>query len=350
LGSIAGINGASSNTNVGIGTTAPLARLHVADSSVLFSAAGLIPVTPGTPPVQGPGRRMMWYPDKAAFRAGHVSGNYWDEDSIGIYSFAAGQDAKASGSRSVAIGWNSNAIGSASFAVGQNTVSAGKNSAAMGVGSIAHGDYSTATGFITTASGESSTSMGTSTISRGYSGTALGMFNDPILFSAQTAPTSNTPLLIVGNGDNSTTVSNAMVVLKNGNVGIGTSSPNTDALLDISSTSKGVLFPRMTTSQRLAISTPPNGLMVYDTDKDELHHYDGGNWRAIINSRYWSRPISNRSIIANSVDSVGIGTSLPAAKLDVNADFKLGNNGTVWRRVRWTFKHLQYPMLLLVRQ
>jgi len=52
---------------VGIGTTLPLARLHVADSSVLFSAIGNVTINPEAPPIQGAGRRMMWYVDKAAF-------------------------------------------------------------------------------------------------------------------------------------------------------------------------------------------------------------------------------------------------------------------------------------------
>ncbi|MBA2249132.1 MAG: hypothetical protein H0W12_02955 [Chitinophagaceae bacterium] len=76
------------NGNVGIGIPTPLARLHVADSSVVFTATGDIPVTPGNPPISGVGRRMMWYPGKAAFRVGYVSAAKWDKDSIGNYSFA----------------------------------------------------------------------------------------------------------------------------------------------------------------------------------------------------------------------------------------------------------------------
>lgn len=48
-------------------------------------------------------------------------------------------------------------------------------------------------------------------------------------------------------------------------VGINTSTPNASAALDIESTNKGILIPRMTTVQKIAIATPAEGLLVYDT-------------------------------------------------------------------------------------
>ena len=113
------------NGNVGIGTLAPLARLHVQDSNVLFSASGNIPSIAGFPPIQGPGRRMMWYADKAAFRVGRVTGNNWDKDSIGNYSFAIGTDSKAKASNSIALGLRAIASGSNSIAIGENTLANG---------------------------------------------------------------------------------------------------------------------------------------------------------------------------------------------------------------------------------
>lgn len=109
-------------------------------------------------------------------------------------------------------------------------------------------------------------------------------------------------------------------------IGIGTSSPNAKAILDISSINKGVLLPAMTTSQRLGIATPPNGLLVYDTDKDEFYHNTTGGWRPILNGGYWTRPITSRSRIANSNDSVGIGTVSPTEWLDVNGNIRTRNN------------------------
>ncbi|MBK8078815.1 MAG: hypothetical protein IPK25_00110 [Saprospiraceae bacterium] len=39
---------------------------------------------PGNPPVSGAGTRMMWYPDKGAFRAGTISSDHWDKDNVGV--------------------------------------------------------------------------------------------------------------------------------------------------------------------------------------------------------------------------------------------------------------------------
>ena len=63
-------------------------------------------------------------------------------------------------------------------------------------------------------------------------------------------------------------------------VGIGTSSPDGSAALDITSTTKGLLIPRMTNAQRLAIASPVAGLQVFVTDFDggSFMFYDGTKW------------------------------------------------------------------------
>src|SRR5690242_20471511 len=77
--------------NVGIGTTTPVARLHVKDSNVVFTGPVSLPASTNyNPPMQGAGTRMMWYPQKGAFRTGTISGAQWNKDSIGSNSFAAG--------------------------------------------------------------------------------------------------------------------------------------------------------------------------------------------------------------------------------------------------------------------
>ncbi len=65
---------------------------------------------------------------------------------------------------------------------------------------------------------------------------------------------------------------------------IGGSSIAASAMLDISSTTKGVLLPRMTTTQVNAISSPAAGLMVYNTTLNKLCFYNGSSWRQLTDS------------------------------------------------------------------
>ncbi|HET6400477.1 MAG TPA: hypothetical protein VFH95_03675 [Candidatus Kapabacteria bacterium] len=58
----------------------------------------------------------------------------------------------------------------------------------------------------------------------------------------------------------------SLPAMAQGNVGIGTTAPDASALLDLTSTSRGLLIPRMTEAQKLAISSPATGLLVYETD------------------------------------------------------------------------------------
>ena len=67
-----------------------------------------------------------------------------------------------------------------------------------------------------------------------------------------------------------------------GAAGIGTLTPNASSLLDITSTSKGMLIPRMTKSQRDLIGTPATGLLIYQTNNTPgFYYYDGGAWSAV---------------------------------------------------------------------
>src|SRR6218665_1587165 len=101
-------------------------------------------------------------------------------------------------------------------------------------------------------------------------------------------------------------------------VGIGTSSPNASAQLEIASTTKGLLLPRMTSAQRVAIASPAAGLMVFDTDFKEYYQHDGSAWRKLLNSSFWNSS-ATRKWIYNTTDSIGIGTSSPDERLHVNS-------------------------------
>lgn len=69
----------------------------------------------------------------------------------------------------------------------------------------------------------------------------------------------------------------------NAKVGIGTSLPENSALLDVNSSIKGFLPPRMTYSQRNAIANPADGLMVYQTDSSAgMYYYSRGFWNQLV--------------------------------------------------------------------
>jgi len=94
--------------------------------------------------------------------------------------------------------------------------------------------------------------------------------------------------------------------------------PNSSAILDIKSITKGLLIPRMTSLQRTAISSPANGLMVFDITTNSLWFYNGTAWNVLSagsSTNYWS--LSGSDIYNNTSGNVGIGTTTPANKLTV---------------------------------
>jgi len=239
--------------NVGIGTDTPKARLHVSDSSVVFTGgSAFLPGPFGDPPITGPGARMMWYADKAAFRVGAVTNNNWNKDSIGNYSFASGFGTKAINNYSTSIGIRTIASGENSTGMGSRTTASGFSSTSMGQETTASGVYSTSMGHRTTASGQSSTSMGYLTIASGYASTATGRetnasgdfstsigvetsskaygsFATGLYNDLNDNPNPNTEdasdrIFQIGNGIE-TAPNNALTVLRNGNIGIGTTTP-----------------------------------------------------------------------------------------------------------------------------
>ena len=73
------------------------------------------------------------------------------------------------------------------------------------------------------------------------------------------------------------------------NVGIGTTTPAASAELDVSSTNKGFLPPRMTSAQRSAISSPAEGLLVYQIDGSKGYYYFiDGVWTSLTDEKTYT--------------------------------------------------------------
>jgi len=138
------------------------------------------PSVAGAIPAAGAGVRMMWYPEMAAFRAGYVAGTEWNNAKIGAFSVAMGKSTTASGNISTAMGWG------------------------------------------TTASGDLSVSIGNHTTAKSYGEVVVGRYNRNYTMSATGATdwVLSDRLFTIGNGS-PTGNSDAMVVMKSGDVGFG---------------------------------------------------------------------------------------------------------------------------------
>lgn len=120
-------------------------------------------------------------------------------------------------------------------------------------------------------------------------------------------------------------------------IGIGTTSPENSAILDVSSIDKGVLLPRMTTLQRDNITSPIEGLLIYNTDIKCLNIYDGnGAWDTLGECDYSSQLSFTSSIVYNGpspINSTGIG--FYNEPIDVSSTITVGFSAT--NAVPYTF-------------
>jgi hypothetical protein len=161
------------------------------DSSGGVVAMGQIGI--GIIPASGAGWRMMWHPQKVAFRAGYVdAGGQWDEGNIGYYSWAGGALSKAAGIYSFAMGNNNTveqdaqagiAMGSGNkvwgsgvelgyfgVALGLNNDVKDHSGVAIGNNNTSDGDAAVAIGYNTTADADYSMALGYRASTNGHAG------------------------------------------------------------------------------------------------------------------------------------------------------------------------------------
>lgn len=142
--------------------------------------------------------------------------------------------------------------------------------------------------------------------------------------------------------------------------------PHSSAMLDVTSINKGILIPRMTSSQRIAIASPAASLLVYDTDMLSFYFYCSHGWTKIssgesgwgITGNSGINPVNNfigttdaqdLAFRANNIEqlritsggNIGVGTTTPKEKLHIigtaKADiFRLGDTGA--NGVYWDFQ------------
>lgn len=136
-----------------------------------------------------------------------------------------------------------------------------------------------------------------------------------------------------------------------GNVGIGTTAPDASALVDLTSTSRGLLTPRMTESQKNAISSPATGLLIYETDTATTGSYagqaptfwyyngtlwvpiTGGAWQLLGNGA--TNPTYNFVGTKDSVDWVIRTRDTERVRIYSGGDVALVNTNNTAEELRW---------------
>ena len=117
-------------------------------------------------------------------------------------------------------------------------------------------------------------------------------------------------------------------ILTNAQISVSTtgSTANTSAMLDVSSTDKGMLIPRMTSVQRAAISTPADGLLVFDTTTDSFWYYNGTavEWQKVGNSVAGASELNELSDAAYDGSSLFIGVDAGIVDQGSNSNVGVG--------------------------
>ena len=202
------------------------------DASAPYASADFVVGSSSLDQVSGTDddRRMFFDKSEGAFRAGRVDGLQWDSDDIGGHSVGMGYNVTASGTSSIALGENVAALGDYSVAIGSASGADNASSFAIGNNADSESGNSMALGFGVTTSANNAIAIGNDTEASGTYSMAIG------LGDAATAPIVNgNNSLGIFMGDQSgvdLTDANTMSIM-GGQVGIGTVSPDTEAMLHI---------------------------------------------------------------------------------------------------------------------
>lgn len=112
-----------------------------------------------------------------------------------------------------------------------------------------------------------------------------------------------------------------MIIDHNGNIGIGPNPPAATALLDVSSTNKGILVPRMTAAQKNAITSPATSLLIYQTDVSPgFYFFDGSAWQSL------GGGATNNWTNAGPGSIINTNSQLPGVVINSTAGFAYGGN------------------------
>lgn len=214
---------------------------------------------------------------------------------------------------------------------------------------IGYDDANVIIGRNTIGLGALNSSITNSVIIGNQAGLSLGTSSNNILIGKDsglgiTTGSNNTIIGTIAGSSNLTntlilgTLVEKMRIDSVGNMGLGTQAPNSNAILDISSNSKGVLFPRMTTTQRNTIPLPPIGLTIYNIDRNEFEWFEGQVWlnRNLVKRINSSAStlvagmiVTQSNTLGNGVTTTTVANSVQVAGVVIDGNLAVGGAVTV---------------------
>lgn len=232
-------------------------------------------------PVIGIGDRLIWYPFKGAFRAGKALNDKWEDSQIGLNSVAFGVDNLAKGNGAAVLGASSQAIGF-------NAVAMGKEVSAIGYESLASGFHTSA---------------------KARASWVSGSYND---VSDNPSPTLENPLdriFQIGNGDENLQ-RNAVTVLRNGNVGIGSTALSPSYLLDVGGRAR-IRHSGVTAGIHFNNSANVPGGFVGMVNDSKIGFYVGNQWMFQVDDN--GSVAAGNVVLPQGIASISLGTSTAAS-------------------------------------
>jgi hypothetical protein len=207
--------------------------------------------------------------------------NYLVEGSDG--SFAGGGGNFSDSSYSALFGSSNSIVGAGDyggFCYGASNMVTAALSATFGYLNVASGYNSFCFGSGNTSSGAYSSASGDGIQSLSYAEFSVGCYGTSYTPMSSESFYEDDRIFNVGIGQPGAEL-DAMTILKSGSTGIGTPTPDASSILDVNSTTRGFLPPRMTTSEKNAVASPATGLVLFDTTLAKLCVYTGASWETV---------------------------------------------------------------------
>ncbi len=308
----------SNGGEIGMGTAYPTASLHMVSPRGVLAEGSYAPNSTTLFPTVTAGPRLHFITHRAAFRAGLATAGSWEGTLVGDASAAFGNGTVASGFASTAFGKNTDATGPYSLAGGLSALASGEQSVSLGVSTRATGYSAVAFGSITESNGTCSLVQGINSIANGTCSMAIGNWASADAYASVAIGRSNVgggspttwvatdPVFEVGVGNGSTTHANALTVLKNSRVGIGTSAPTVPLQV------QGGNDATPTTGGYLQLGHQSTTNLILD-DNEILARNNGAAGTLSLNNNG-----GNVNISAAGTGRVAIGHGSAAFTLDVN--------------------------------